>query len=136
MQIIYPQSPIPLDDVELVIDGDIENDEYITNAMDAIKKYYNVSILMHFLIHIIINYFNVNNNVLLLQMSAQPAPSPLVVPSTSHNHIDRRTPSPLPPCVQSGGSSSQPSVLGYTLHPKRVYVANKFGVKGVDFKIA
>ena len=29
-----------------------------------------------------------------------------------------------------------PSVLGYTLHPKRVYDAKKIGVKGVDFKIA
>ena len=52
-----------MDDVELVIEGDIENDEYITNAMEAIEKYYNVSILMHFYIQIIINYFNINNNV-------------------------------------------------------------------------
>ena len=61
----YPRSPISLDDVELVIEGDIEN-EYITNAMEAIEKYYNVSILMHFYIHIIINYFNINNNVFIV----------------------------------------------------------------------
>ena len=41
LQIISPQSPISLDDVELVIEGDIENDEYITNASKTIKKYYN-----------------------------------------------------------------------------------------------
>ena len=59
----YRSSPlISLDDVELVIEGDIENDEYITNAMEAaIEKYYTVSILMHFYIHIIINYFIINN---------------------------------------------------------------------------
>ena len=33
LQIISSQSPISLDDVELVIEGDIENDDYITNAM-------------------------------------------------------------------------------------------------------
>ena len=66
LQIISPQSPISLDDVELVIEGDIENDEYITNAMEAIEKYYNVSILMHFYIHIIINYFIINNNVFII----------------------------------------------------------------------
>ena len=79
-----------------MIEGDIENNEYITNAMEAIEKYWHASILMHFYIHILINYFIINNNVFLLQMSAQPAPSPLDVSSTSHNHKDRRTPSPLP----------------------------------------
>ena len=34
-----------------------------------------------------------------------------------------------------GGSSSHSSVLGYTLHPKRVYDAKKMVVKGVDFRI-
>ena len=63
---ISPQSPISLDDVELVIEGDIENDEYITNAMEAIEKYYNISILMHFYIHIIINYLIINNNVFII----------------------------------------------------------------------
>ena len=58
---------------------------------------------------------------------------PLAVPSTSNNHKDRGSPSP--PSVQTGGSSSHLSVLGYTLHPKRVYDAKKIGVKGVDFKI-
>ena len=51
LQITSAQSPISLDDVELVIEGDIENDEYITNAMEAIEKYYNVSISMHFSIY-------------------------------------------------------------------------------------
>ena len=99
--------------------------------------------------------------VLLLQINAQPASSPLVVPSTSHNQNDKRTPSPLlsahpasspldvpstsdnhndrgspsPTSVQTERSSSHPSVLGYTLHPKRVYDAQKIGVKVVDFKI-
>ena len=34
---------ISLDDRELVIEGEIEHDEYITNAMEAIEKYYNIS---------------------------------------------------------------------------------------------
>ena len=54
-------------------------------------------------------------------LSAQPAPSPLAVPSTSHNHNDRGTPSPT--SIQTGGSSTHPSVLGYTLHHMRVYEA-------------
>ena len=88
---------------------------------------------------------------LLLQINAQPASSPLAVSSTSHNQNDKRTPSPLlstqpepsplavpsisnnhndrgspsPSSVQTGGSSSHPSVLGYALHPKRVYDATK-----------
>ena len=66
LQIIYPQSPISLDDVELVIEGDIENDDYITNAMEAIEKYYNLSILVHFYIHKIIYYFIINNNVCIV----------------------------------------------------------------------
>ena len=92
---------------------------------------------------------------LLLQMNVQPASSPLAVPSTSHNQNDKRTPSPLlsaqpeplplavpstsnnhndrgspsPPSVQTGGSSSHPSVLGYTLHPKRLYDAKKMGCR-------
>ena len=66
-------------------------------------------------------------------LSTQPEPSPLAVPSTSNNHNDRGSPSPS--SVQTGGSSSHPSVLGYTLHPKRVYDAKKIWVKGVDFKI-
>ena len=49
-----------------MIEGDIENDDYITNAMEAIENYYNVSILMHFYIHIIINYFiNVNGFIII-----------------------------------------------------------------------
>ena len=93
---------------------------------------------------------------LLLQVNAQPASSPLAVPSTSPNQYDRRTPSPVlsaqpapwpldvpstsdkrndrgppsPTSVQTGGSSSHPSVLGYTLHPKRVYDAKKIGLRG------
>ena len=96
---------------------------------------------------------------LLLQMNAQPASSPLAVPSTSHNQYDRRTlslvlsaqpsSSPLavpstsdnhndrgsrsPTSVQTGGSSSHPSVLGYTLHPKRVYDAKKNWGEGCRF---
>ena len=66
---------------------------------------------------------------LLLQMSAQPIPSPLAVPSTPHNHNDRRTPSPLPTSAKTGGSRSHSSVLGYTLHHKRVYDAKQIGVK-------
>ena len=95
--------------------------------MEAIEKYYNVSILMHFYIQIIINYFILNNNVFIItdECTANTA-----MPSTAHTHNDRRTPSPLPTSVQTGGSSSHPSVLGYTSHPKRVYAANKFGVKG------
>ena len=54
-----------------MIEGEIENNEYITNAMEAIEKYYNVSILMHFYIHIIMNDFISNNNV--FQMSAKPS---------------------------------------------------------------
>ena len=53
--------------------------------------------------------------------------------STSDNHNDRGSLSPT--SVQTGGSSSHTSVLGYTLHPKRVYDAKKIGVKVVDFKI-
>ena len=56
-------------------------------------------------------------------LSAQPAPWPLAVPSTSDSRNDRGPPSPT--SVQTWGSSSQPSVLGYTLHPKRVYDAKK-----------
>ena len=67
----------------------------------------------------------------ILHISAQPIPSPLVVPSTSHNHNDKIFRSPLPTKVQNGGSSSHPVVLGYTLHPKRVYYAKHFGVKGL-----
>ena len=115
-----------------MIAGDIENDEYIINAMEAIEKCYNVSILMHFYIHIIINYFIIYNNVLLLQMNAQTASSPLAVPSTSDNHNGRGTPSPT--SVQTGGSSSHSSVLGYTLHPKRVYDAKKFVLKVLILK--
>ena len=37
LQTTSPQSCISLDNVQLVIDGDIENDEYITNAMETIK---------------------------------------------------------------------------------------------------
>ena len=55
-----------IDDVVPVIEVDIENDEYITNAIEAIEKYYNVSILMHFYIHIIINYFIINHNVFIV----------------------------------------------------------------------
>ena len=66
LQIISPQPPISLDDVEHVIEGDIENDEYFTNAMEAIEKYYNVSMLIHFYIHIIINYLIINNNVFII----------------------------------------------------------------------
>ena len=43
LHIISPQSPISLDDMELVIEGDIKNDHYISNVMEAIEKYYNVS---------------------------------------------------------------------------------------------
>ena len=67
---------------------------------------------------------------LLLQMSAQPIQSPLAVSSTSYNHVD-----PMPTSVQTGGSISHQSVLGYTLHHKRVYDANKFGVNDADDKI-
>ena len=70
---------------------------------------------------------------LLLQMSEQPAPSPLAVPSTSHNQNYRETPSPT--SVQTGGSSTHTSVLGYTLHPMRVYDANKVDVKDVDLRL-
>ena len=62
LQIISPQLPISLDDVELAIEGDIDNDDYITNAMEAIETYNNVSILLHIYIHVIINYFTMNNN--------------------------------------------------------------------------
>ena len=64
-------------------------------------------------------------------MSAQPLP----LPSTSHNHNDRRTPSPLPISVQTGGSSNHPSVLGYTLHPKRVYDDKIIWLKGLIIKL-
>ena len=57
------------------------------------------------------------------------------MPSASHNHNDRRSPSPQPTSVQSGGSSSHPTVLGYALHPKRRYDA-KNGVKEKGYKIA
>ena len=91
---------------------------------------------MHFDIHIIINYLIFLVIMLLfLQISAQPIPPPLAVPSTSHNHNDRRTHSLLPTSVQTGRSSSRPFVLEYTLHPKSVYDAQKFWVNGVDFKI-
>ena len=43
--------------VELVIEGGIENDEYISNAMEAIEKYCNVSLLMYLFLYIIVNYF-------------------------------------------------------------------------------
>ena len=76
------------------------------------------------------NYFIINNSV-LLHMSAHPIPSPLVMPSTSHNHNDKISRSTLPTKVQTGGSSSHPAVLGYTLHPKRVYYAKYFGIKGL-----
>ena len=52
MQIHSPQSPITLDNVELVIEGDIENDQYISTAMEAIEKYENVSILLYFYFYI------------------------------------------------------------------------------------
>ena len=58
-------------------------------------------------------------------MSAQSILSTQTVPSTSHNHNDRRTPSPPSTSIQTGGSSSHPSVLGYTVHPNRVYDAKK-----------
>ena len=44
---------------------------------------------------------------------------------TSQNHNDRRSPSPQPTSVQTGGSNIHPLVLGYTLHPKRVYDVKK-----------
>ena len=78
---------------------------------------------MHFYIHIIIKYFIINNNVFIVTDERT---------STAHNQNDRRTPSPT--SVQTGGSSSDTSVLGYTLHPMRVY-DTKYGVKGADFKI-
>ena len=119
-----------------MLDGDIENDEYITSAMEAIEKYYNVSILMHFYIHIIINYFIINNNVFIVtdECTASPITTDCAI-NISQAEWQKKKTSPLPTSVQTGGSSSHPSVLGYTLHPKRVYDTNKFGVKGLDFKM-
>ena len=37
LQIISPQSPILLDDVELMTKGDIENDDYITTRWRLLK---------------------------------------------------------------------------------------------------
>ena len=57
-------------------------------------------------------------------------PSPVDGPSTAHNHNERRTPTPQPTSVQTGGSSSHPSVLEYTLHSKRVYDAKNIWGEG------
>ena len=66
---------------------------------------------------------------------SSPSPSPLAIPSSSHQHNDRRLPSSLTTSIQTGESSNHTFVLGYTLHPKRAYETNKFGVKGGDYKI-
>ena len=41
-----PQSTILLENVELVIEGNIDSDDFISNASDAIERHYNVYIYL------------------------------------------------------------------------------------------
>ena len=46
LQHTSPQIPTPLENVELMIEGNIDSDHFSSNTMGSIEIYYNVSIIM------------------------------------------------------------------------------------------